>query len=288
VDLPAHWRLDGRVCVITGATAGIGRHAASALAGIGAELVIVGRSARRVARVKRELQRAHPSAHIREMVADLSSQAAVRALAARLLDEVPRVHVLINNAAVVTRTRRETIDGLEEQFAVNHLAPFLLTNLLVSRLAESAPSRVVTVASQMERQGRIDFDDLQGRRAYDVKRAYSQSKLANILFTRELARRVEGRGITPISVHPGVYATGLVDDLEGWSRLVTRLRGRGLPGPVRGAPVLVRAAAAPELEGQAGAHLHEHAIADPSPNAMDAAAARRLWEISAKLTGLPS
>lgn len=280
------WRLDGRVCVVTGATSGIGRHAVLELARLGADVVMVGRTATRLARVEREVRSAAPRGRVRGLRADLASQAEIRRLAARILAEVPRVHVLLNDAAIVTRTRQLTVDGLEQQLAVNHLAPFLLTNLLLDRLAASAPSRVVTVASQMEREGVIDFEDLQGSRAYDPRRAYVQSKLANILFTRELARRVRGRGITPISVHPGVFTTRLLDDLLGWSPIVTRLRGRGLPGPEQGASALVRAVASPELENSGGVHLHEHAIAEPSARASDPDLARRLWEESARLTGI--
>ena len=233
-----------------------------------------------------EIRRATPGARITGMVADLSSLAEVRRLAAQVMSAFPRLHVLINNAAVVTMRREETTDGLERQFAVNHLAPFLLTNLLLDRLVASAPSRVVMVASQVERGGVIDFEDLQGRGAYDGYRAYRQSKLANILFTVELERRVRGRGLTLISLHPGVYSTRLLDALMGWSPLVTRLRGRGVPGPAVGAAVLARAAAAPELASRRLIHLHEHVIAEPSPQARDAALAVALWEESARLTGL--
>jgi len=286
-SIPDAWRLDGRVCLITGATAGIGRQSALSLARLGAELVLVGRSATRVARAVRAVRDAAPKARVRGLVADLSSQAEVRRLARVVLAEVPRLHVLVNCAAVVTPRRRETVDGLEMQLAVNHLAPFLLTTLLLPLLQDSAPSRVVTVASQVERAGTIDFEDLNGLRGYDGWVAYRQSKLANILFTRELAQRVGARGITPISLHPGVYLTNLLHDLMGWSRLITRLRGRGgSPDPELSAPVLTRAAADPSLEGRAGIHLHELEIAEPSAQARDPELARRLWTASEMLSML--
>ena len=287
--LPSTWRMDGRTCLLTGATAGIGRHAAFALATLGADLILVGRSPSRVRRVEREVRQAAPRVRVRGLVADLSSQAEVRRLAAIVLAECTYLHVLVNCAAIVTPRRRETVDGIEMQFAVNHLAPFLLTNLLLPRLLESEPARVVTVASQVERAGTIDFEDLDGRHAYDYWRAYRQSKLANILFTRELAERVGACGITPVSLHPGVYTTGLLHDLLGWSRIVTRLRGRGgSPDPELSATILARAAADPTLQGSPGVHLHEHEIAEPSAQAQDRELAHRLWTVSEKLTMLNS
>jgi len=280
------WRLDGRTCFLTGATAGIGRESAHVLAAMGANLVLVGRSKRKLDEVVASVRRSTPSATVQPIASDLSSQQGVRSLAAQVLREVPKVHVLINNAAVVTMRREETVDGIERQLAVNHLAPFLLTNLLLDRLAESGPSRVVMVASQVERGGKIDLDDLQRRQNYDGKRAYSQSKLANILFAGELARRVAGRGITTISLHPGVYTTRLLHNLLGWSQLVTTLRGRSLPGPAAGALVIARAAAAPELAVSGTIHLQEHEVKEPSAQARDEALAAALWTASARLTGI--
>ena len=246
-----------------------GRHrAALALAERGAAFILVGRDAGRLALVERAIQRSNPGANTRSFIADFASLADVRLMAHRVLDAVPAIHVLINNAATVTMARRETVDGLELQFAVNHLALFLLTNLLRDRLASSAPSRIITVSSQVERGGTVDFDDLQGRCHYDRQRAYRQSKLANILFTRELARRTRGRLIAAISLHPGVYSTRLLAALMGGSSFVTRIRGRNLPGPALGAEVVLRAATM-ELAGLATVHLHEGVIADPSDQARD-------------------
>ena len=280
-------RLDGRVCLLTGATAGIGGAAAVRLASLGADLVLVGRRRSRLDATINEIRRATPGARVRGIVADLSSQADVRRLAAQVLAQCPALHLLINNAAVVTKRRDETIDGIERQLAVNHLAPFLLTNLLLERIIHSAPARIIMVASQVERGGEIDFNDLQGRVDYDRWRAYRQSKLANILFANELARRVEGTGVTLISLHPGVYTTRLLDALMGWSSLLTKLRGRGLPGPEAGAEVLAHAAVAPKLTGNTPLYLHERTVSTPSARARDPMLARALWGASAKLTGLP-
>jgi len=285
-DLPSSWRLDGRVCLLTGATGGIGSATALTLASFGAELVLVGRSERKLGKLRREVRRATPDARVHTIATDLSSQAEVRRLARRVLDEVPQLDTLVNNAAVVTNRREETEDGLERQLAVNHLAPFLLTNLLLERLGENAPARVVMVASQVERDGAINFADLQGCNAYDRWRAYRQSKLANILFAQELGRRMAGRGVTPLSLHPGVYSTRLLDALMGWSPLVTRMRGRQIPGPAAAALVLTRAVASPNLVGSSAIHLHEHRIAEPSAQARDSELAGRMWEVSARLTGL--
>ncbi len=249
--------------------------------------MLVGRSKRKLDQTVASVRRATPGATVLSMVADLSSQQDVRHLAVRVLREVPQLHVVINNAAVVTTRREETVDGIERQLAVNHLASFLLTNLLLDRLAESAPARVVMVASQVERGGTLDLADLQAKaKPYDGNRAYSQSKLANILFAGELARRVAGRGITTISLHPGVYTTRLLHKLLGWSPLVTKLRGRSLPGPEEGAPVIARAAAAPELAVEGTIHLHEHEIREPSEQARDEGLAASLWTASARLTAL--
>jgi retinol dehydrogenase-14 len=283
---PAEWSLHGRRCLVTGATAGIGKHGAIALAHLGAEVVIVGRNSRRTATTVDEIRRIVRGAEVSGLVADLSSQSSVRDLARHVRERFSRIHVLVNNAGVFTRRRQQTVDGLELQFAVNHLAPFLLTHLLLDHLAASAPARVVNVASQVERTGVIDFEDLQGARSYDGQRAYRQAKLANILFTGELARRVARRGIVPISVHPGVYTTRLLDDLMGWSRLMTRFGNRGLPSPDAAGPVLARAAAAPELAERPGVHLHEQEIREPSSKARDVATAERLWTESERLTGI--
>src|ERR1700735_5668788 len=195
--------MTGRTVLITGATAGIGRATALGLATMGAQLAITGRDRDRTEDAAREI-RAVGGGHVDVFVADLSSQRQVRQLADQVLQTLPRIDVLINNVGGYWNNRHITADGLERTFALNHLAPFLLTSLLLTRLKHSAPARVVTVASNVQAIGRIDFDDLQSERSYSGARAYNQSKLANILFSYELARRLSATSITANALHPGV------------------------------------------------------------------------------------
>jgi len=279
--------MDGRVCVITGATSGIGRAAASELAALGARVVIVARDPVRGAAARDEVARETGNHEVALEVADLKSQRQVRDLANRLLAALPEIHVLVNNAGLTLSKRRLTEDGLEETFAVNHLSPFLLTNLLLDRLRASAPARVVTVASAAHRGAAIPFDDLNGERGFSGWLAYGWTKLANILFTVELARRLEGSGVTATCLHPGVVATGfgregplLIREFQRW---VGRLL---LLDPQRGADTVVWLASSPEVAGASGGYYANRRLATPSPAARDAAAAHRLWLLSERLTGL--
>lgn len=272
-------------CLITGATSGIGLETARGLAARGAQLFIVARSAARGEPVRAALA-AQARAPIELLTADLSRQDDVRRLAEDVRARAPRLRLLINNAGVLTRTREVTADGLETQFAVNHLAPFLLTNLLGDLLRAGAPARIVNVASQVEGMGRIDFDDLQRERHYDPIGAYTQSKLANVLFTYELARRLKGTGVTANCLHPGVIATKLVDafyNRTGPARLLSRLR---FDKPASGAAAVLHVATAPDLDGVTGRYFHEATPQASSAASYDEALARRLWEISARLTGV--
>ena len=195
----------GKTVLVTGGTTGIGRSTAVGLAAMGAHLAIVGRDRRRTEDAAREICAAGGSADA--FVADLSVQSEVRRLAGEVLSRDLRIHVLVNNVGGFWNTRHVTADGLERTFALNHLAPFLLTNLLLDRLRQCTPSRVVTVSSNAQAMGRIDFDDLQGERSYSGARAYNQSKLANVLFSYELAKRLRGSGVTANALHPGVVRT---------------------------------------------------------------------------------
>lgn len=279
--------MDGRVCLITGATSGIGRAAAGELAALGARVVIVARDPVRGAAARDEISRETRNHEVALEVADLKSQRQVRDLAARLLAALPEIHVLVNNAGLALAERRLTEDGLEETFAVNHLAPFLLTSLLLDRLRASAPARVVTVASAAHRGAIIPFDDLNGERGFSGWLAYGWTKLANILFTAELARRLDGSGVTATCLHPGVVATGfgregplLIREFQRW---VGRLL---LLDPQRGAETLVWLASSPEVAGASGAYYVKRRLVTPSRAARDAAAAHRLWLLSERLTGL--
>lgn len=269
-----------RVYLITGANAGVGRATAERLAETGAQVVLVCRDRGRGEAARREIVAATGNKGVELLIADLSSQRQVRELAAEFLSRYERLDLLINNAAVLPRRRQVTADGLEQQFAVNHLAPFLLTNLLLDILRRSAPSRVVTVSSEAHREGRIDFADLQGERSYRRLRAYRQSKLANILFTRELSRRLQGSGVTANSVHPGVVATKLL--FSGWRS--AGLVRPFLRSPEGGARPVSYLALSPEVAGISGRYFVDRRPVEPSSRAQDPETAKRLWEVSEELT----
>lgn len=274
--------LRDRTVLVTGASAGIGRATAGQLASMGARVLLASRSRERGEAARASIAERVPGASTELLLADLASQDGVRSLAAQVLTATDRLDVLINNAGVFTRGYQATPDGLETQFAVNHLAPFLLTNLLRERLAESAPARVITVSSEAHKRGRIDFDDLQGKERYSGLKAYAQSKLANLLFNRELARRLGGTGVTSNALHPGVVATGLLFDSFRPLKLLRPL----LRTPEQAARTTICLAAAPALERLTGLYFIDCEPARPSVAARDDAAARRLWQISAELTGI--
>jgi NAD(P)-dependent dehydrogenase (short-subunit alcohol dehydrogenase family) len=217
-------------------------------------------------------------------LADLSSQAEIRALAARLQDRLQRLDVLVNNAGSIIPERRLTADGLEATFATNHLGYFLLTSLLLDTLKASAPSRIVNVASDAHRRGHIDLDDLQADKSYRPFRAYSDSKLANVLFTYELARRLAGTGVTANSLHPGVVRTGFGREYRGVMKLVWRIGGLFMISAVQGARTIVYLASSPDVAGVTGEYFARCRPVTSSTASRDAELARRLWEASEKLT----
>jgi NAD(P)-dependent dehydrogenase (short-subunit alcohol dehydrogenase family) len=273
--------MHGKQVLITGATRGIGLAAAEALAARGANVAIVGRNATALriaaARVTAAQRKA---AAVDTLIADLSSQAAVRKLAGEVLGRYPRLDVLINNAGAMYARRQVTEDGVELTWAVNHLAPFLLTTLLRDRLQASAPARIVTTASAAHQGARIPFADLNAERSYKGFERYGQTKLANILFTRELARRLEGSGITATCFHPGLVATGfnrnngLIMDL---GMTILRPVSRN---PQKGAETLVWLATLPQSALADGGYYFDKQQVTPSPEAQDMDTARRLWEVS--------
>lgn len=272
--------------LITGSTNGIGRATALALAARGARVIIHGRSRWKVWHAVRAIRRATGRHDVDGTVADLGDPHAVEALAVRVAARTERLDVLIHNAAIVPLERTTTRDGLEMQFAVNHLAVVLLTYRLVGLLRRSAPARIVVVASQLERNGRLDFEDLQSARSYDANRVYATTKLQNVLFTAELARRLAGSGVTANCVHPGIAGTGVLNSLHGRPRWHAPWTRYAHPAPSGATAPVSRVATDPELEQVNGAYFQGLVRADPSPQARDADAARRLWETSASLLGI--
>ena len=276
--------MKGKVCVVTGATSGIGKAAATALARMGSQVVLVGRDRGRAEAAAAEVG-AIGTVPPKVEIADLASLEQVRALAGRLAS-LERVDVLINNAGLVLGERRVTEDGFEHVFAVNHLAPFLLTSLLLPKLTGSAPARVVTVTSDAHSAAKLDLDDPGQEHGWNSWRSYANSKLANILFTRELARRLDGTGVTANSAHPGTVRTGFGREGKPLLRLGTTIARPFFLSPERGADTIVYLASSPDVAGQTGGYYVKRQRREPSAAARDDATARRLWDISEKMTGL--
>ena len=279
--------MNGKTCVVTGANSGIGKAAATALAGLGATVVLVCRDRGRGEAAASEVAAAATGAKPRLELADLRELDQVRDLAGRL-GRLDAIDVLVNNAGLVVGERQLTPDGFEHTIAVNHLAPFLLTNLLLPALTASAPARIVTVASTAHRGAMLDLDDLMLERRYLPMLAYANSKLANILFTRELARRLDGTGLTATCLHPGTVRTGFGSTGATWLRLGLAVSRPFLRSPRSGARTVVYLAASPDVAGQTGGYYVGSKLRTPSPAARDDARAARLWELSAALTGLPA
>jgi NAD(P)-dependent dehydrogenase (short-subunit alcohol dehydrogenase family) len=280
--------MTGKTVLITGATGGIGRAAAVALSSMGARVGITGRDRARAECAAATIARESGNSAVDVFVADMSSQAEVRRLASEVLAAYPRLDVLLNNVGGFWAHRHATADGLEHTFALNHLAPFLLTSLLLERLKTSAPARVVTVSSGAQSMGSIDFDDLMGDRKYSGQRAYNQSKLANVMFTYELAKRLEGTGVTATVLHPGITSTdfGREDQARGWGPLIAVMR-RFMKSPDQGAETSVYLASSLGAEGLTGKYFANRTPKKTHRASYDAAITARLWQVSAELVGLP-
>jgi NAD(P)-dependent dehydrogenase (short-subunit alcohol dehydrogenase family) len=278
--------LAGRRFVVTGATSGIGRETAQALAALGGAVVVHGRDAAVVEAVRRAIVASTHNERVTGIVADFASLADVRRMAADLAFRYPSIDVLVNNAGTLASARRTTADGFEWQFGVNHLAPFLLTSLLLDMLGKSDAGRIVNVASHAHRGATLDFDDLQSERGkYRGFRAYGASKLANVLFTLELSRRLAGTSTTANSLHPGAVATGIFRAGGSIGKVVMLLARPFLLSPTEGAATSVYLATSPEVAGVTGKYFAKCRAVAPAPAATDAAAAARLWEISERLVG---
>ena len=279
--------MQGRTVIVTGSSSGIGLVTACELARMGARVVMICRPGPHVDDARRRVEAAAGTpSRVELLSADLSSLASVRAVAAEFLRTHDRLHVLVNNAGLYLPERRVTADGFEATFATNHLGPFLLTRLLLDVLRASAPSRIICVASEAHRMGRIAFDDLQGQETFRGMRAYAQSKLANILFVRELARRLAGTGVTANSLHPGVVRTGFGHDAGGFMNWGTRLVSRFMITPEVGARTSIHLASSPLVENVTGLYFARCKTRTPAAAARDDATARRLWDVSERLVGL--
>ncbi|MGZ8785086.1 MAG: SDR family oxidoreductase [Acidimicrobiia bacterium] len=279
--------MNGKTVLITGGTSGIGRAAAVGLASMGAHVGIIGRDRVRAEEAAAVIAAESGSPAVDVFVADMSSQKEVRRLAGDILAAYPRLDVLLNNVGGFWAHRHLTADGLEHTFALNHLAPFLLTDLLLERLTTSAPARVITVSSGAHSMGRIDFDDLMGEQDYSGQRAYNQSKLANVMFTYELARRLEGTRVTATALHPGMTNTSFSteDPHRRMAPIVFMVRPF-MKSPKRGADTAVYLASSPEVEGVTGRYYVNRKTKKSEESSYDAATTARLWQVSTDLVGI--
>ena len=282
----ADGKLSGKVCLITGATSGIGEVTAQELARLGYRVVITARDQAKLESAIARIRSNSGSQVVTGLVADLSSQDQVRSLASKFIDQYDRLDVLINNAGAVYLRRTESVDGIEMTLAGNHLAPFLLTNLLLDLLKHSSPARIINVSSRAHEGQVIDFDDLQYRKNYQFMRAYGKSKLANLLFTYELDRRLPGSEVTVNALHPGFVATNIGGN-NGWLvRLFMPLIRLWAISPQEGAETSVYLASSSEVAGVSGKYFYQKHPVPSSAFSRNEDAARRLWDASVELTGI--
>ncbi|WP_394851226.1 SDR family oxidoreductase [Pendulispora rubella] len=275
--------LADKVVLVTGANSGIGLEASVKLARMGARLVMVGRSRPKLDAAVAEVTQRAGSRQVTSMRCDFSSQAAIRELAEEFRRSHTRLDVLVNNAGSVSDRRQVTVDGLEQTFAVNHLGYFLLTNLLLDLLKAAAPARIVNVSSDGHRGADLDFDDLQLEKGYQIMRAYRRSKLGNVLFTRELAKKLAGTGITVNSLHPGEVATNIWSHAPWFAKPVLAVAKRFMITPEQGGDTIVYLATSPEVEGKNGGYYEKNRLVEPAPLGRDDALAEKLWRVSTSL-----
>jgi len=278
--------MQNKTCLVTGATSGIGQAAAIGLARLGATVIVAGRSEERAQATVAYIKTETGNPNVDYLLADLSVQAQVRQLSEEFKSRYKRLDVLVNNAAAIFLRRQLSADGIEMTFAVNHLAYFLLTNLLLDMLKASAPARVINVASNSHRNKHLNFDNLELERGYWAGTAYGRSKLYNLYFTYELARRLEGTGVTVNAMHPGFVATNMAAN-NGWLvRLFLPLIHYSSLTPEQGASTIVYLASSPEVESVTGKYFVREREVASDPVSYDEAAAKRLWDVSEKMTGL--
>lgn len=282
-----HASMQNKICLITGATSGIGKATAAALAEIDATVVLVARNPAKGQAVRDEIRASSGNANVDVLLADLSSQESIRKLASTFKQQYGQLHVLVNNAGGIFFKRETTADGLEMTFALDHLAYFLLTNLLLDTIVSSAPARIINVSSNAESAGRVDFDNLQRERGYMAFSAYAQAKLANMLFTYELARRLEGTNVTVNAVRPGPIATNFGNGGRGPLALLPLIFRVIGAKPEQAAETMVELAAAPEMAGVTGKAFYQRKEQTTSKSSHDLTLQQRLWRVSEELTGLP-
>ncbi|TVQ08360.1 MAG: SDR family oxidoreductase [Bacteroidetes bacterium] len=274
-----------KICIITGATSGIGRETALELARAGAVLILPIRDSLKGDILKDEILEQTPHAKLDFMHCDLASFASIREFATAFKKKYKQLHILINNAGIWETKRNLTEDGIERNFAVNHLAPFLLTNLLLETLKGSAPARIVNVASDAHKQGKINFTDLEYEKKFSSLGSYAQSKLANILFTKKLSQKLKGTGVTANCLHPGVVSTNLFDKMPN---LLMSIMSLFMISPRKGAQTTLYLATSPQVENVSGEYFAKSKSKKPAPQALRQDVADRLWEISEKYVGIQS
>jgi NAD(P)-dependent dehydrogenase (short-subunit alcohol dehydrogenase family) len=280
-------RMDGKICIVTGATSGIGYYTALEIAKMGASVMVVGRNQAKCENTVEQIRSESNSQSVEYLLADLSSQAQIREIARQFLDRHDRLDVLINNAGGAFLFRKLSVDGIEMTFATNHLAYFLFTLLLMGALKSSPSARIINVSSGAHHGGQLDFNDLQSKRFYNVATAYGKSKLANVLFTYELARRLAGTKITANALTPGMVATDIWKKVHPWlTPLIYPLIERFGMTPPEGAQTSIYLATSPEVEGVTGKYFVDKHPVSTSPESYDSEAAKKLWQASLDLVSL--
>lgn len=278
--------MEGKTCIVTGANSGIGLETTRGLAQLGATVVMICRDEERGEKARQALISSTGNSAIHLLLGDFASLESIRRVADVFLDRFDQLDVLVNNAGVYRPHRSETVDGYESTFAINHLGYFFLTSLLLDRLKAGAPARVVNVSSDAHRMGKINFDDLHGISRYNGYTAYAQSKLANILFTSELARRVDHNQVTAYALHPGVVATNIANHGPGFFNFFFKVFRPFFLSAPKGAETSLYLASASGIESKTGQYFEKHKVVKPASAARDPKTAERLWEISEKLTGI--